>query len=130
MDGWQQFQTDRLQDLQTAYSMLQSIFVTKQLPQPADVSTSVVYTTLVTLVLCNLLGVLVLLPKGRRVIWDVLETILAILLIIALLIVILGLPFGEWLLHQGSLPAPSYVCRSANTVNVCNQCKRDVHGPS
>lgn len=42
-----------------------------------------------------LLGlVLLLLPKLRRIVWDVLETVIASLLLLVLVVVVLGLPFA------------------------------------
>jgi hypothetical protein len=54
-------------------------------------------------------GLLLLLPKGRRVVFDTVETILAIALIIILLAVVLGLPLGELLVAFAACPAAWHV---------------------
>lgn len=46
-------------------------------------------------VLIGLGLILLLLPKLRRIVWDVLETVVATLLLLVLITVVLGLPFGE-----------------------------------
>lgn len=45
--------------------------------------------------LCAIGLLLLLVPKLRRVVFDVLETVIATFLLLVLIIVVLGLPFGE-----------------------------------
>lgn len=40
-----------------------------------------------------------LIPRLRKITWDVVETVLASLLLVALVLMVLGLPFGEWVAH-------------------------------
>lgn len=55
--------------------------------------------------------VIVLIPKLRTLVWDAVETVLASLLLVVLVAVVLGLPFGECFLkllacqHAGTMSA-------------------------
>lgn len=46
---------------------------------------------------------LLLVPKLRRIVFDVLETVIATFLLLVLIIVVLGLPFGEQKQHTGKV---------------------------
>jgi hypothetical protein len=53
------------------------------------------YSTLPTALLATGILVLLLVPKLRRIVHDILETVIASLLLLVLILVVLGLPFGE-----------------------------------
>lgn len=59
-----------------------------------DLTNNIMLTSLGALLLPNLLVVLAS-RKGRKLIFDTVETILAIILVILLLSIVLGLPVGE-----------------------------------
>jgi len=80
------------EDLAEAASMLSDLYSTGQLP--ASIPDRMIYSLGCTFMLCQLLVVL-LLPKGRKLVWDVFETVTATLLALLLVACILGLPFGE-----------------------------------
>ncbi len=92
--AWQHFQQQRLEDLHAAYALAQQALLTQRLPK--DVPPNVAYTAMGAVALSGLLLVS-LHPKGRRLALDVGETVLATILVLLLLVIVLGLPFGEWI---------------------------------
>lgn len=91
MDGVAELKDLVLEDLQHAASLFQVALEKRELPD--SIPDRVIYSTLGTLLLCQTIVVL-LLPKGRKLIWDVFETVVATVLALLLVLVILGLPIG------------------------------------
>ena len=77
-----------------ALQILQTSHEQRRLPSRTDFNNNVMLTSLGALLLPNLLVILAS-RKGRKLIFDTVETILAIILIILLLSIVLGLPIGE-----------------------------------
>ncbi len=90
----QQFGEARVADLQVAYALVNKVFEQKTLPAWEDVPLNVIYTTSFFIVAVHVL-VALLTSSGRRVVFDTIETILAIILIVVLLGVVIGLPLGK-----------------------------------
>lgn len=73
--------------------MLQTSYDERRLPTSADLTLGTVSTSLGAVLLANLLVILAS-RKGRKLAFDTVETILAIVLVILLLSIVLGLPVG------------------------------------
>lgn len=74
--------------------VLQTSLQQRRLPQRADLTSSIILTSLGAILLPQFLIILAS-KKGRKVVFDIVETILAIILVILLLSIVLGLPIGE-----------------------------------
>ncbi len=74
----------------------------RRLPSSADLTLSSVLTSIGAVVLANLLVILAS-RKGRKLVFDTVETILAIVLVILLLSIVLGLPVGAFSLSEKCL---------------------------
>lgn len=85
MDCVQQFLHARVADLTVARGIFTKALHSKALPDWNDVPMDAVYTTLGAMVLVQVL-VAMLTSKGRRLVLDTIETILAIGLILILLV--------------------------------------------
>ena len=85
------------QSLQTGYGILVDAFSSRQVPKLDAVPEDVLQTCTVTCLL-GLLVLLCLVPGIRRFIFQSVESVLAILLLLALILIVLGMPVGE-LIH-------------------------------
>ncbi len=86
-----------------ALQVLQTSYEQRTLPSRVDLTQSVMLTSLGALLLPNVLVILAS-RKGRKLVFDTVETILAIILVFLLLSIVLGLPIGE---HHCNLSSPS-----------------------
>eukprot|EP00195_Chlamydomonas_chlamydogama_P009413 CAMPEP_0202890972 /NCGR_PEP_ID=MMETSP1392-20130828/1195_1 /ASSEMBLY_ACC=CAM_ASM_000868 /TAXON_ID=225041 /ORGANISM="Chlamydomonas chlamydogama, Strain SAG 11-48b" /LENGTH=133 /DNA_ID=CAMNT_0049574629 /DNA_START=24 /DNA_END=425 /DNA_ORIENTATION=+ len=91
--SWSEFHADRLKDVSAAFNLVQQAVQERQIPDLANVPQSVLATGAYTGVI-GFLFLLLLIPRTRKLILDTAETILAVVLIILLLAVVLGMPFG------------------------------------
>lgn len=82
--------------------VLQTSYDDGRLPSKADLTLSTVLTSIGAVLLANLLVILAN-RKGRKLVFDTIETILAIVLVILLLSIVLGLPIGASSLSQQCL---------------------------
>ncbi|BDA45550.1 hypothetical protein COCOBI_07-3370 [Coccomyxa sp. Obi] len=89
----QQWADERRNDLMDAWQVLQTSYDERRLPSSADLTFSTVLTSIGAVLLANLLVILAS-RKGRKLVFDTVETILAIVLVILLLSIVLGLPVG------------------------------------
>lgn len=96
----QALQRQVVEDLSTAGDLLGTALRSGTLPSRADVPPSVITTSAYTLAIATL-SVLMLNSRSRKLIWDVIETLLATALLLVLLVVVLGLPFGECQMRPG-----------------------------
>ncbi|CAL8470854.1 g10396 [Coccomyxa elongata] len=76
-----------------AWQVLQASYDDRRLPSSANLTLSTVLTSIGAVLLANLLVILAS-RKGRKLVFDTVETILAIVLVILLLSIVLGLPVG------------------------------------
>lgn len=93
MVGLQEFFDARVADLTVAQGLLSKAIQNKAVPSLNDVPSSAIYTSLAAIVGVQIL-VMMLTSKGRRVVLDTVETILAVALILVLLAVVIGCPIG------------------------------------
>ncbi|GAB4821264.1 hypothetical protein N2152v2_008310 [Parachlorella kessleri] len=93
MEVAQHFWDARVADVQAGWSLLQEAISQKTLPAWDKVPANVLYSSLSALIGVQLL-VTMLTSRGRRIVFDTVETILAIILILILLAVVIGLPLG------------------------------------
>lgn len=89
----QQWADERRNDLIDAWQVLQTSYDERRFPTRAEFSLSTVLTSFGAILLANLLVILAS-RKGRKLVFDTVETILAIVLVILLLSIVLGLPVG------------------------------------
>ena len=87
------FTQQRVEDLRSAQHVLLYAWKHKTLPALTDISTGCIATPIATALLLNLLVVL-LTPHGRRRTWELVEAVLASLLMFCLLLAVLGMPIG------------------------------------
>ena len=97
--NWERLVEERGQHIQQAYQILEGAWSQGRLPTRDEVPHEVAVTVLIAMLLANL-AVVLLLPKGRKTIWIVTETVLASILLVTLAFVVLGLPFGKSSLHD------------------------------
>ncbi len=90
----QHFIDARLADLTVAQSLFTKALQESTVPAWEDVPLNALYTTLAAAVVVQLL-LAMLSRRGRRIIFDTVETVLAVILIVVLLAVVIGLPIGE-----------------------------------
>lgn len=81
----------RLHDLGTAWSLMQGALETKQLPPPKEVPSSVIATLISFLLMINIL----LSPRGRKIVVETLDTVVATILIVLIVCIVLGFPVGK-----------------------------------
>ncbi|EIE20304.1 hypothetical protein COCSUDRAFT_54460 [Coccomyxa subellipsoidea C-169] len=89
----QQWAEERRNDLLQAWQVLQTSYEQRTLPSRVDLTQSVMLTSLGALLLPNVLVILAS-RKGRKLVFDTVETILATILVFLLLSIVLGLPIG------------------------------------
>lgn len=94
MESLHKFFEQRQADILVAGSILEKSYRDKSLSAWKEIPESALYTTLAAIVLVQLL-VTSTTKRGRRVLYDTVETIIAIILIIFLLAIVFGLPLGE-----------------------------------
>jgi hypothetical protein len=104
---WERFRNEKGQHLQQAFQILEGAWDQGRLPNRDELPNEVVVTVLGALFLANFVFVL-LVPKGRKLVWLVTETVLASILLVVLASVVLGLPFGKC-----SKPGTKHVSSSA-----------------
>lgn len=90
----QAFTAARAADLQVVQAYAGSLLQHKALVTPTEAQQAALLSTLLLLAAINA-ALLLLVPRGRKLVFDTAETVLAIGLIIVLLAVVLGLPLGE-----------------------------------
>lgn len=108
------FRQQRVADFQTAQRLLSDTWNNKSLPVLTDVTTGCVVTPVATVLLLNLL-VILLTQHGRKRTWEIVEAVLASLLMLCLLVAVLGMPIGTLQLNVDR------VCAAAKTVTVITQ---------
>lgn len=137
MEGVQQFVQARLADLTAAQGLASKAWQDRTLPVWSDIPASSLYTTLAGMVLVQVLFAMAT-SKGRRLVFDVVETILAIILICVLLAIVIGLPIGAWPPPPPAAGVPAALpdrgpCKGAaetHTTAVCCQPALPLHGPA
>ena len=90
----QEFAAARLQDAATVRAYVSGILQQGNLAAPDEAQLAAIVSTLLLVVATNVL-LMLLTPKGRKLVLDTVETVLAVALIAVLLAVVLGLPLGE-----------------------------------
>lgn len=88
------FRQHRIADLCTAQRLLHNFWQHKSLPAANDVTAGSIGTPIAAMLLTYLLVVL-LTPQGRKRTWELLEAVLATLLMLCLLVAVLGMPVGK-----------------------------------
>lgn len=83
----------RIEDLGVAYGVLYRAVADGQAPELSGVAPRVLYTAVATLLLAQL-GLVLLVPRGRKFVIQAVDTVLAVVLIVLLLAFIISLPFG------------------------------------
>lgn len=87
------FRQHRIADLYTAQRLLLNVWQHRSLPAAKDVTAGSIATPIAAILLSYLLVVL-LTPQGRKRTWELLEAVLATLLMLCLLVAVLGMPVG------------------------------------
>jgi hypothetical protein len=90
-----QFAHARLADARVVQAYVSAVVQHGSLAAPDDVQLAALVSTLLLTAAINVL-LMLLVPRGRKLVLDTAETVLAIALILILLAVVLGLPLGEW----------------------------------
>ena len=95
------FWQHRWHELQLAQHVAYKSFATRSLPTNQDLTWSTVLTSIAALLLVNLL-LSMLTRRGRKLVLDTVETILATILVVILISIVLGLPIGTLAAFYGS----------------------------
>lgn len=90
-----QFADARLADARVVQAYVSALVQHGSLVAPDDAQLAALVSTLLLTAAINVL-LMLLVPRGRKLVLDTAETVLAIALILVLLAVVLGLPLGEW----------------------------------
>ncbi len=90
----QQFAEARLADVQTTLAYGGGLLQHGSLAPPSDAQLAALLSTLGLVVTINL-TLMLLVPRGRKLVLDTVETVLAIALLAVLIVTVLGLPLGE-----------------------------------
>lgn len=93
-EALQQFYAARLAEAQVAAAYAQGLWQAGTLAPPDDAQMAALVSSALLALVVNV-ALALLLPKGRKLVFDTVETVLAIALIIVLVGVVLGLPLGE-----------------------------------
>ena len=99
--GWL---ADRVADLSLARRLAQDAIAAGRLPAPSAVPASVAATAGAVLAAGPLAAAAVASPSVRRFLYEAADTVLACILLVALLAIVLGLPVGAvYLLFKGAV---------------------------
>lgn len=90
----QQFTEARLADVQTTLSYAGALLQHGSLAPPSDAQLAALLSTLGLVAAINV-TLMLLVPRGRKLVLDTVETVLAIALLAVLIVTVLGLPLGE-----------------------------------
>lgn len=90
----QAFVEARAADLAATQAYVGQLVAARGWTAPDDAQLAALASTALLAVAINVL-LMLLVPKGRKLVFDTVETVLAIALIVVLLAVVLGLPLGE-----------------------------------
>lgn len=90
----QQFAEARLADVQTTLAYAGALLQHGSLAPPTDAQLGALLSTLGLVAAINV-TLMLLVPRGRKLVLDTVETVLAIALLAVLIVTVLGLPLGE-----------------------------------